>query len=220
MLVVVSHVVVVSTIIKVQDTLKKKAEEWEAELEIFEEDLQSFETALHLFVQHLLRKALSSSIEPTLLGRVRNDRELIHLVIDHKQKWLPKAHEETQQEGFGKRGISIFGGAATRWTGSEYEVLNIRVACDDAAQNWFQTLGCTRTVLDIVRKHWPDIGKAVVQSDGASNLNCTAFMVALPRVGQTAGIHIISHTITEVGAGKTKQAVSYTHLTLPTIYSV
>ena len=57
-------------------------------------------------------------------------------LIDHKQKWLPKEHEETQQEGFGKRGIPIFGGAATRWTGSEYEVLNIRVALDDSAQNW------------------------------------------------------------------------------------
>jgi hypothetical protein len=87
-------------------------------------------------VKHLIRKALSGMIEPTLLRHVRNDTELIHLVIDHKQKWLPKGHEETQQEGFGKRGISIFGGAATRWTGSEYEVLNIRVAVDDSAQNW------------------------------------------------------------------------------------
>ena len=112
------------------------AADWLAKLEICEEELASFELALELYVKHLIRKALSGMIEPTLLRHVRNDKELIHLVIDHKQKWLPKGHEETQQEGFGKRGIYIFGGAATRWTGSEYEVLNIRVALDDSAQNW------------------------------------------------------------------------------------
>ena len=179
-----------------------------------EEDLASFETALHLYVQHLLRKAISSRIEPALLKRVKQTPTLCHLVIDHKQKWLPKSHEETQQEGFGKRGISIFGGAATRWVGNEYHVLNIRVACDDASQGWFQTLGCTRIVLDVIRSHWLEIIAAAVQSDGASNLNCTAFMCALPRCGQAAGIRIESHDITEVGGGKTKQDTDFQQVTL------
>ena len=80
----------------------------------------------------------------------------------------------------------------------------------------YQTLGCTRTVLDIVRSHLPDISKVKLQSDGASssNLNCTAFMVALPRVGQSAGLQVLSHTITEVGAGKTKQDTDFQQVSL------
>ena len=78
----------------------------------------------------------------------------------------------------------------------------------------YQTLGCTRTVLDIVRSHWPDISKVKLQSDGAGNLQCTAFMVALPRVGQSAGLQVLSHTITEVGAGKTKQDTDFQQVSL------
>ena len=78
----------------------------------------------------------------------------------------------------------------------------------------YQTLGCTRTVLDIVRSHWPDISKVKLQSDGAGNLQCTAFMVALPRVGQSAGLQVLSYTITEMGAGKTKQDTDFQQVSL------
>ena len=59
------------------------AADWLAKLEICEEELASFELDLELYVKHLIRKALSGMIEPTLLRHVRNDKELIHLVIDH-----------------------------------------------------------------------------------------------------------------------------------------
>ena len=62
-----------------------------------------------------------------------------HIIVDYKQKWLPMRHHETQQDAFGKRGKSIFGASVFRWseTTQELEVLNVRIACDDAHQNYY-----------------------------------------------------------------------------------
>ena len=105
------------------------ADEWEALLEMADEDLSRFEQSLELFVQHLLRKALSSSITPRALEALHTRPTRCHLIVDYKQKWLPMKHLETQTDSFGKRGKSIWGGCAMRWnaTSRDYEVLNIRI---------------------------------------------------------------------------------------------
>ena len=75
-----------------------------------------------------------------------------HIIVDYKQKWLPMKHHETRQDAFGKRGKSIFGAAVFRWSEAtqELEVLNVRIACDDAHQNYYHTVQMIATTLDIV----------------------------------------------------------------------
>eukprot|EP00966_Prymnesium_polylepis_P230555 5335063-Prymnesium_polylepis.1 len=100
------------------------ADEWDAMLDAADEDLSRVEHSLELYVQHLLRKALSSSITPRALEALHSRPNRCHLIVDYKQKWLPVKHLETQSDSFGKRGKSIWGGCAMRWDAEtrDYEV--------------------------------------------------------------------------------------------------
>ena len=85
---------------------------------------------------------------------------------------------------------------------SRSRVINIRVACDDANQTWFHTLNALRATIDEVKKVWPDVNECTLQSDGANNYDCTAFMVSAPRLFEAAMLRLLRHVITEVGDGK------------------
>jgi len=185
-------------------------------LDIADEDLSRFEVSLELYVQYLLRKALSSSITPRALAALHSRPTRCHIIVDYKQKWLPVKHLETQSDSFGKRGKSIWGGCAMRWDAKtkDYKVLNVRIACDDSKQNWYHSLACLRTNLEIVKQHWPDIDEASLQSDGAGNYSCTAFMTSLSRVGEVARVRISDHAITEVGDGKNLVDTDFQQVTM------
>lgn len=70
------------------------------------------------------------------------------------------------------------------------------------------------TTLDIVKHKWEGISEASLQSDGASNYSCTAFMTSLPRVGDASRIRLIEHTITEVGDGKNLVDTDFQQVTM------
>ena len=148
----------------------------------------------------------------------------MHIIVDYKQKVLPTGHRETQTAAFGKKGKSLHGATCLRWDKKrgDFKVLNVRVVCDDSNQTWFHTLAALRTTLDQVLDVWTDITEATLQSDGAGNYDCTAFMdtvkdifrgrkktipalVATPRVAEplgACGIRLTRHVVTEVGDGK------------------
>jgi hypothetical protein len=105
------------------------ADDWEALLDIAEEDMSRIEHSLELYVQHLMRKALSSSITPGCLDALRTHPKRVHIIVDYKMKWLPVKHLETQSDSFGKRGKSIWGGCAIRFDAAtgDFLVLNVRI---------------------------------------------------------------------------------------------
>ena len=105
---------------------------------------------LDLFVRHLMRKSLSSKIKESMLAWVREKpKERGLLIVDYKAKVLPGQNRETQQENFGKKGKSLFGATAIRFNeaAGEFEVLNLRIACDDSNQSWYHTLNMLKVVL-------------------------------------------------------------------------
>ena len=110
------------------------SEEWDAMLDVADEDLSRIEHSLELYVQHLLRKALSSTITPRALEALKENPTRCHLIVDYKMKWLPVKHHETQSDSFGKKGKSIWGGCAIRWDPStgDYEVINVRIGAQAA----------------------------------------------------------------------------------------
>ena len=136
------------------------------------------------------------------------------LISDYKQKVLPGKHRETQQEGFGKRGKSLWGTTALRWDSraQDFEVLNIRIACDDAKQTWFHSLNCMTVTLDELTKAWGSGLDCDLLSDGASNYTCTAFGTSLPRIFKVAGHKIDQHVISEVGGGKNLTDTDFVHV--------
>ena len=71
----------------------------------------------------------------------------LFIIVDYKQKPLPTGHREAQTAAFGKKGKSLHGATCLRWnsTRADFEVLNVRVVCDDSNQTWFHTLAALRT---------------------------------------------------------------------------
>jgi hypothetical protein len=146
------------------------------------------------------------------------------LIIDYKQKRLPKRAYETQTEAFGKvqplailtcyhkvcvcvcmqRGMSISGCTALRRVPGkdEFEVLNVRLSCQDAKQTWFHSLSGLKLILQSLQQKWPQQKEAFVLSDGATNYTCTALMASLSKLESTTGVRIVEHCVSEVGGGK------------------
>eukprot|EP00966_Prymnesium_polylepis_P113396 2621928-Prymnesium_polylepis.1 len=182
-----------------------------AELDERVEELAGCVKHLDLYARHLLRKALSSMITIDLLEQLKGAPARVHLIVDYKQKVLPERHRATQTEAFGKRGKSLHGGTALRWDAAkgDFNVINVRVACDDGNQTWFHTLNALRVTLDEVVKTWPDVAESTLQSDGANNYDCTAFMASVPRLFEAAKVRLCRHVITEVGGGKNLQDTDF-----------
>ena len=182
-----------------------------AELDEREEELVSCENHTDLYCRHLLRKALSSTITIELLEALKTNSRRIHLIVDYKQKVMPESHRETQTECFGKRGKSLHGGTALKWDpkSQDFVVLNVRVACDDAHQTWFHTLNALKVSLDVIIDTWDDVEESTLQSDGAGNYDCTAFMLSLERLFKAAGLRLQRHVVSEVGDGKNLQDTDF-----------
>ena len=160
---------------------------------------------LDLFVRHLMRKSLSSKIKESMLAWVREKpKERGLLIVDYKAKVLPGQNRETQQENFGKKGKSLFGATAIRFNeaAGEFEVLNLRIACDDSNQSWYHTLNMLKVVLDLLLVEWPSNNVYAMASDGAGNFTCTALLTSLARMFKSCGARLYRHAISEVGDGK------------------
>ena len=188
----------------------------EDELEALDEraeELAAVERHLDLYTRHLLRKGLSNMITPELLEGIKTQRRVL-LICDYKQKVLPGKHRKTQQEGFGKRGKSVWGTTAVRWDSrkQDFEVLNVRIVCDDAKQTWFHSLNCMVITLDEVTKAWGSGFDHDLLSDGASNFVCTAFGTSLPRIFKPVGHTIKQHVVSEVGGGKNLTDTDFVHV--------
>ena len=138
---------------------------------------------LDLYVRHLMRKALSSSITPALIERLKRDPSRVLLIVDYKAKVLPGRNRETQTEAYGKKGKSLWGATAIRWDqeSGDCEVLNFRIVCDDSTQTWFHTLNEIGVTLDELLAEWSTAKCFDLLSDGAGNFTCTALMTSLPR---------------------------------------
>ena len=128
-----------------------------AELNERAEELQGCARHLDLYVRHMLRKALSHTITPTLLADLKANPERVHAIADYKAKPLPSGWRETQTAAFGKRGLSLHGVTALRWDmrRGDFAALNLRVVCDDSNQTWYHTLAALRTSLDMLTDVWP-----------------------------------------------------------------
>ena len=182
-----------------------------AELDEHEEQLAICDNHADLYCRHLLRKALSSTITIELLELLKMNSRRMHLIVDYKQKVMPESARETQTECFGKRGKSLHGCTALRWDTKtqDFSVLNVRVACDDANQTWFHTLNGVKMSLDAIKEAWDDIDESSMQSDGAGNYDCTAFMLSLERLFAAADMRLVRHVISEVGDGKNLQDTDF-----------
>ena len=177
-----------------------------AELNERAEELQGYAKHLDLYVRHMLRKALSHTITPKLLDELKENLRRVHLIADYiyKAKPLPAGWRKTQTAAFGKKGLSLHDVTAMRWdpTRGDLALLNVRVVCDDSEQTWFHTLAALRTSLDKLTDAWIDANEATMQTDGANNYDCTAFMSSVQDVFKAVGLRLKRHVVTEVGDGK------------------
>ena len=72
----------------------------------------------------------------------------------------------------------------------DYVVVPHRAISDDSKQNWFHTCGELEMSLEALKAEFPTIHTMHLLSDGASNYDCTATMIALREISERIGVKV------------------------------
>ena len=99
-------------------------------------------------------------------------RNRVMIVIDHKQKVLPKRQNEKQSDYYAKRGMSLLGGMVLRAVDEDESTVICASFIDVVMNNtWSQTNTDVKpgveAILEEVHKQLPDVNEAVIVSDQA-----------------------------------------------------
>ena len=83
-----------------------------------------------------------------------------------------------------------------------------RVLCDDTNQNWWHSAqGLLVAQLELQKiyqqvSNGESLTTVSLLTDGASNYDCSAFLLALRDISFATGMHLSRHVIFEAGEGK------------------
>jgi hypothetical protein len=144
-------------------------------------------------------------------------------IIDYAQKVEPQGQKESQQECFGKAGISIFGATflmdasgfphselvsmlgeekAKSIKSGDFVVFTTVLYNADAHQDWLHSIVSFRACIELLLERFPRIQTLRLRSDGAGNFRCKEFVFSLPHLSFLTGVRIIEFSVSEAGGGK------------------
>jgi hypothetical protein len=170
---------------------------------------------------HLLRKKYCSDAEAEMLKDLK--KGCAHGVGDYGQKLEPRGQKETQEEHFGKSGISQYVLTwilrADNFSYTELEVLlgkegakgvvsgdyvmyTNALYCDDAKQDWVHSFFCMRLCVEMLKERFPCVTSVEFRSDGAGNFRCASMILAMIHLSRWTGIRVVAWSISEAGNGK------------------
>ena len=72
----------------------------------------------------------------------------------------------------------------------DYMVVPHRAISDDSKQNWFHTCGELELSLEALKQEFPTINEVHMLSDGASNYDCTATLLALGEISARTNVKV------------------------------
>ena len=72
----------------------------------------------------------------------------------------------------------------------DYMLVPHRAISDDSKQNWFHTCGELELSLEALKQEFPTINEVHMLSDGASNYDCTATLLALGEISARTNVKV------------------------------
>lgn len=146
------------------------------------EEIVSMELALpliqkqvQLYMGHKIRAKAQNSKIKSIRESLTDSKVL--LVIDHKQKVMPKKANEGQVEYFGKKGMSLLGAMLVmrnkRMNEDGIEEIFLEHFFLDciieyySTQDILQVLSTLSIIIKFIKQKWPQISLVTIQSDNA-----------------------------------------------------
>ena len=180
----------------VQDAVYRSEEERDETLYLYE----AAKRAIVAWKSHQLRSVRQDKSRLHALDIISDETVLI--VNDWAMKFLPQLYRESQQDWFGKRGISWHIAVAYRRLGGELQSQAFVHIIESCSQDSSAVVVMMQHVLQTLKSQQPEIATAFFRQDNAGCYHCTNTILACPAIEQSTGVKVAGLDFSDPQGGK------------------
>ena len=180
----------------VQDTRFSDDEERDEALYLYESATQ----AIQSWKSHQLRSVRQDQSRLDVLKRLNENTVLV--VNDWAMKFLPQLYRESQQDWFGKRGISWHISVVFRRVRGELQSQGFVHIIQQCNQDSTCIILIMQHVLKTLKAEHPEITTAFYRQDNAGCYHCANTILACPVIGKSTGIQVSRLDFSDPQGGK------------------
>uniref|UniRef100_A0A914PVI6 C2H2-type domain-containing protein n=1 Tax=Panagrolaimus davidi TaxID=227884 RepID=A0A914PVI6_9BILA len=182
--------------------------EKDVEIEDIKITIEESENAIQMWKNHIVRRWHSNMVRKDILENLENGDAMV--TIDFGQKILPRKHTESQQDYFGKAGLSnhimhtIYKNYGTL---VQHTIITFTGYID-------QDNVAVAAILLNGLKLLADKGvkNVIIRSDRAAYYHNPALIISMPKIAEAAGLTIKTYSYSEAQAGKSTADVETARL--------
>lgn len=169
-------------------------------IEEFRERIDLHSTHLNFYIGHVIRTHHSSAVKANVPASLALNQ--VAITADYKMKYLQTVYRESQQEWFGKAGMTWHGVWATVKRQDKFISQFFHNVSDDKKEDAFAVLSNIAEALRQIKCAFPELSEGVLMTDGAGAYSGAFLAIHLSQLGVWTGIPITAHYISESGQGK------------------
>ena len=180
----------------VQDTDFRNEEERDEALYLTESATQAIQT----WKSHQLRSVRQDQSRLDVLECLNPETVLV--VNDWAMKFLPQLYRESQQDWFGKRGISWHIAVVFRRVSGELQSQAFVHIIQSCSQDSTSAVLIMQHVLKTLKTEHPEVTTAFFRQDNAGCYHCANTVLACPLIEQSTGIKVARLDFSDPQGGK------------------
>ena len=161
---------------------------------------QTAEYAIHAWKCHQLRSVRHDQARLDVLELLNQESVLI--VSDWAMKFLPQMYRESQQDWFGKRGISWHISVVVRRVNDDLQSQAFVHVIQSCAQGSHAVVLMMQYVLQTLKTEHPEIVQAFFRQDNAGCYHCSNTVLALAHMEKVVGIKVMRVDFSDPQGGK------------------
>lgn len=158
--------------------------------------LSSCERSVKMYMAHQIRTINQSDRIDSMCDNLKSDEGM--LVVDFKQKVAPQHHRESQQNYFGKRGMSWHGcmltycdpETITQETRDKKVHYFDQIIENDTVQDFTSVACCIESALFCIKNQFPFLKRLILVSDNAKCYSGNGLLGVIAALSVTSGIKI------------------------------
>ena len=166
----------------VQDTAFRSKEERDETLYLYEEA----QRAIQEWKSHQLRSVRQDQSRIDVVDLL--SPEIVLIVNDWAMKFLPQLYRESQQDWFGKRGISWHVAVVFRQIDGELQSQAFVHIIQSCSQDSLAVVLMMQHVLSILKFQHPEVTTAYFRQDNAGCYHCASTVLSCASIEQSTGI--------------------------------
>ena len=156
--------------------------------------------AINAWKSHILRSVQQDKARTDILELLDNTTALI--TQDWAMKFLPQKNRETQQDWYGKRGISWHICVVVRKVNSKLQHQTMIHIVKNALQESETVLWIMEHTLATIKRKHPELSTAYFRQDNAGCYHSVAVLSACPDITRQTGVHIKRVDFSDPQGGK------------------